>query len=144
MLVERGQLHGASEALEQALSLAPADQNVVRAYFDMLSDVKPPHELLTFAERHAADLRTPELLYKRGQLLARAQREEEALAVFHQAFELASDHELRRAIGYRLIVGLIRAHRTMQATALIDRLLAEYPDHGELLEAKRVLLSPDE
>jgi tetratricopeptide (TPR) repeat protein len=144
VFVERGQPHEAGEVLDETLRLAPANQTVVRAYFDMLSDIKPPGELLMFADRHAADLKTPELLYKRGQLLAQVQRDEDAFAFFREAFAQASDPNLRRSIGYRLIVALVHMHHTAEAAALIDRLLAEYPDHRELLDAKRILLAPEQ
>jgi thioredoxin-like negative regulator of GroEL len=144
VFLERGQPHEASEVLDETLKLAPTNQTVVRAYFDMLSDIKPPNELLVFAESHAADLKTPELLYKRGQLLARVHRDVDAVALFREAFAQASDPNVRRSIGYRLVVALVGTHHIAEATVLIDKLLAEYPDHPELLEAKRILLAPEQ
>ncbi len=139
MYVARERSRDAAPVLEQAVALAPANRTVIRAYFDMLGDVKPANEILDFASKHAADLDTPDLLFKRGTLLVQVERYEEALPLLRQAVENADDAKLRLAAGYRLLLALIVTDRNVEAVSLVDRLLREYPERPELLIAKQRL-----
>jgi tetratricopeptide (TPR) repeat protein len=136
--LRRGEDGRAAAALARASRLSPADPGVLRNQYALLWQSGRVEAALALTETPSVRDRA-EFLIRRGEALERLERHAEAIAAFELAFGRAQDREERAVAGFRLLIVLVRVEHWARARQLMDRLLAEFPDRPELLQARWLL-----
>jgi tetratricopeptide (TPR) repeat protein len=124
----------AQEPLEEAVSLAPEDPDILVRAASLSFDnghYERAREFLTRAREHVTpefEL-VPAMAFLGGLLVLREGRTDDALLLLQAAFDALPS---MRAYGYELAIQLLRAGRTADARAVAARALAEGAAHDDL------------
>jgi tetratricopeptide (TPR) repeat protein len=138
LYMDSGKHVEAEMMLTEALALAPDDPLVLANRFKLLAELGRIDEALAVQDAHP-ELNAPAMMFLRGTLLLRTQRDAEAAGAFRQAFGGAVEPEERFAAGYQLAIAHVRTEHYAEAEVLIDQLLGEFPGRPELLLGKQLL-----
>lgn len=128
----------ADRLLAGSLERWPDEPGFVRNRFELLDATRRDTEALAFLDAHPL-LREHEYQVRRGLILGRLGRREQSIAVLERALAGAPDPQARLLSGYWLAIALGHAGELGRASALLERMLQEFPGRPELTRARKQL-----
>jgi tetratricopeptide (TPR) repeat protein len=144
--LNRHKFERAKVFVEKARQIAPENLGAIMNAFALFSGSGQLTAALELMDRHPQLGGRAEVWVRRGEIMERLERFDEAVAAFQRAFDITfgtAQSETRYIAGYRLVVALLRTGERRQAEDLVDRLLLEYPHRKELLTVRRLLSNGD-
>ena len=126
--------------LARARALAPRDEGVLINGVALHLSTGEPAAALALLDAQPDLGARPEFATRRAEALEALGRDREAAAMFELGYQAAAaDPEQRFIAGYRLMVVLLRLGQGARAEALLDQLLAQFPEREELQLARRLM-----